>query len=335
MDKILVVGAGSWGTSFANYLALEGHGVKIWVREPEVLASILENRENRVFLPGAELSDNLVPVSDLEAEVKDADILLFAVPSKYLRSIFERLKGLTEDKPLVSLSKGFESSSLKTVSQLAQEVLGPRILENWITLSGPSFAKELSARFPTAVAAASANLSLVERIQNLFSSTILRIYRTDDLIGVEVAGSLKNVMAIASGIVTGSGFGFNTTAALVTRATMEISRFGVHLGAKKETFWGLAGIGDLMLTCFGSLSRNYQLGTRIAKGESLEEIERSSVTVAEGVETTKAVHKLSKQKNIEMPITSEVHQILFEGKEPQRAVKELMMRSLKQEWNIN
>ena len=331
----MVVGAGSWGTAFADYLARCDHRVKIWVREPEVFDSIQKDRENKLFLPGVPLSANLTPVSDLEREVAGAEIVLFAVPSKYLRSIFQRLKGIVDVKPLISLSKGFESSSLKTISQLAQEVLGGEVLDRWITLSGPSFAKELAAQFPTAVAAASLNPSLVQEIQKLFSSATLRIYRTNDLMGVEVAGSLKNVMAIASGIVTGSGFGINTTAALVTRATVEISRFGVRLGAKKETFWGLAGIGDLMLTCFGSLSRNFQLGTRIARGESLEEIERASVMVAEGVETTKAINKLSQQMGVEMPITSEVYDILFSGKEPQRALQELMKRSLKSEWNIN
>ncbi|MCP5051039.1 MAG: NAD(P)H-dependent glycerol-3-phosphate dehydrogenase, partial [bacterium] len=186
----------------------------------------------------------------------------------------------------------------------------------WITISGPSFARELAANYPTVVVASSGNPEILENIQKEFSSSILRIYRTDDLRGIEVAGSIKNVMAIASGIVSGCGYGYNTTASLVTRASVEISRFGLKLGARRETFWGLAGIGDLMLTCFGPLSRNFQLGERIAKGETLEYIEKSSAMVAEGVETTKAVKRLSDKLEIEMPISNEVYHILFNKKDP-------------------
>jgi len=335
MDKILVVGAGSWGTAFANYLARQGHGVRLWVREPEILRDILERRENTVFLPGTRLADSLAPVDDLETEAANADLLVYAVPSKFARTVFGRLSQSIAGKTIVNLSKGFESSSLKTISQLAEEVLGPDVLNRWITLSGPSFARELAAEHPTAVVAGSGNEDLLRRVQKHFSSDILRIYRNSDLIGIEVGGSLKNVIAIASGIVSGSGYGFNTTAALVTRGTMEISRFGTRLGARRETFWGLAGIGDLMLTCFGSLSRNFQLGVRIAEGESLATVEQRSTMVAEGVETTKAVNELSRRRGIEMPITAAVHQVLFAAMPPSEALKQLMMRSLKQEWNIN
>jgi glycerol-3-phosphate dehydrogenase (NAD(P)+) len=185
------------------------------------------------------------------------------------------------------------------------------------------------------VVASSKNQEILEKIQKDFSSDILRIYRTDDLIGIEVAGSMKNVIAIASGIIKGCGFGYNTTASLVTRASVEISRFGIKLGARPETFWGLAGIGDLMLTCFGPLSRNFQLGERIAKGETLEQIEKTSVMVAEGVETTKAIKQLSDRLGIEMPISNQVYRILFNHKNPLEALKELMKRSLKTEWNSN
>jgi glycerol-3-phosphate dehydrogenase (NAD(P)+) len=331
-----MIGGGSWGTAFANYLAsAKNHPIKIWLREPEIIESIKTNHENHVFLPGIKLSPNLIPTADLENEVKDADIIILAVPSKFIRNTFNQLKGLVENKLIVDLSKGFESTSLKTISQLAMEILGEDIIRQWITISGPSFARELAANHPTVVVASSKNPEILERIQTDFSSDILRIYRTDDLIGIEVAGSMKNVIAIASGIIKGCGFGYNTTASLVTRASVEISRFGIKLGARPETFWGLAGIGDLMLTCFGPLSRNFQLGERIAKGETLEQIEKSSVMVAEGVETTKAVKQLSDRMNIEMPISHQVYRILFNQKNPLEALKELMKRSLKSEWNLN
>lgn len=335
MTEILVIGGGSWGTAFANYLTMKSKPVKIWVREAEVIDSIRTNRENRIFLPGTQLSKNLIPVSDLETELRNVDTIVFAVPSKFIRHTFERIKTMIEGKTLVNLSKGFEATSLKTISQLAIDIMGPDIIDNWITISGPSFAKELVQNFPTAVVAGSANEALLKSIQTRFSSNVLRIYRSDDLTGIEVAGSLKNVMAIASGIISGCGFGYNTTSALITRANMEISRFGIQLGAKKETFWGLAGIGDLILTCFGTLSRNFQLGVRIAKGETLEEIEKSNVMIAEGVETTRAIHTLSEKLDIDMPISSEVYQILFDKKSPIEAIKELMKRSLKPEWNLN
>ncbi len=336
MDKILMIGGGSWGTAFANYLAgIKNQPVKIWLREPEVITAIQSKQENPVFLPGIKLSPNLVPTADLKEEVKQADIVIMAVPSKFIRYTFQQLVGLIDDKLIVNLSKGFESTSLKTISELAMEVLGDHIVKHWVTISGPSFARELAANHPTVVAASSKNPEILEKIQKDFSSDILRIYRTDDLIGIEVAGSIKNVIAIASGIIKGCGFGYNTTASLVTRASVEISRFGIKLGARPETFWGLAGIGDLMLTCFGPLSRNFQLGERIAKGESLEQIEKSSAMVAEGVETTKAIKKLSSQMNLEMPISNEVYQILFNHKDPLKALQELMKRSLKIEWNLN
>jgi len=331
MTKLLVVGGGSWGTAFANYLASLGKDVTIWIREKEVLETIAATGENAVFLPGIKLSPRLKPTGDLAIQAAGADIIIPAVPSKFIRYTFQELKGIMDGKVIVNLSKGFEASSLKTISQLAAEIFGPAIFEKWITISGPSFARELAMNYPTAVAASSKNEKILKKIQADFSSDTLRLYRTDDLLGIEVAGSMKNVMAIASGIIWGSGYGYNTTASLVTRASVEISRFGVKLGARPETFFGLAGIGDLMLTCFGPLSRNFQLGERIARGESLEEIEKSSVMIVEGVETTKAVKLLSEKLAIEMPITEQVYEILFNRKSPAKALKELMTRSLKSE----
>jgi len=335
LNNILVIGGGSWGTSFANYLAIQGNNVKLWIREKEVIESINKHKVNSLFLPEIILSSNLKPVSSLIDEVKKSDIIIFAVPSKFIRKSFESLKGHLSGKTIISLSKGFESSSLKTISQIAVDVFGKEILEKWITISGPSFAKELAKNFPTAVVAASGNPAILNSIQKKFSSSTLRIYSSDDLIGTEVAGSMKNIMAIASGIINGLGLGYNTTASLVTRAVMEISRIGLRLGANQETFWGLAGIGDLMLTSFGSLSRNFQLGIKIAKGETLEEIEKKNITIAEGVETTKAIKSLSKKLDIEMPISTKIYEILFEDKDPAIALKDLMKRRLQIEWNLD
>ncbi len=336
MSRILVVGGGSWGTAFADYLARRGREVWLWAREEEVLSAIRAGRENRVFLPGIELSPALGVRADLEDAAAEAETLVLAVPSKYMRSVLQRLApGLRPGHSLVNLSKGFESDSLKTLSQVAADVLGAGAAQQWLTLSGPSFARELAANHPTAVAAASENGVLLARVQEEFSSPVLRIYRSGDLRGLEVAGSLKNVMAIASGMISGLGFGFNTTASMVTRANMEISRLGVRLGGRSETFWGLGGIGDLMLTCFGTLSRNFQLGRRIALGETLEAVERSTPMVAEGVETTRAVRRLAERLEIDMPITRQVHRVLFEGQEPAAAVGELMTRSLKSEWTTS
>jgi len=332
----LVVGGGSWGTAFADYLARQEKKVRIWIREKEVIAAINSDRENKVFLPGVVLAENLEACADLEKEAVWADVLILAVPSKFIRAIMQSLKPvLRPEHVLINLSKGFESDSLKTISQVAAEVFTPAILRQWLTLSGPSFARELAKRHPTAVVAASGDKELLKRMQSRFSSSTLRIYRSGDLLGLEVAGALKNVMAIASGMINGLDYGFNTTASLVTRANMEISRLGVRLGAKAETFWGLGGIGDLMLTCFGSLSRNFQLGRKIALGESLALVEKSTPMVAEGVETTKAVHTLAEKLAIDMPISREVHQVLFAGKDVRLAIRDLMKRSLKDEWNIN
>lgn len=336
MSKILVVGGGSWGTAFADYLARGGREVALWAREEEVLAAIRSDRENRIFLPGVKLAPDLGVAPDLEGTAAAAATLVLAVPSKYMRSVLLRLApGLRPGQALVSLSKGFESDSLKTMSQVAGDVFGPGVARQWLALSGPSFARELAAGHPTAVAVASENAELLARVQEEFSSKVLRVYRSDDLRGLEVAGALKNVMAIASGMISGMGYGFNTTASMVTRANAEISRLGVRLGGRGETFWGLAGIGDLMLTCFGTLSRNFQLGRRIALGETLQAVERSTPMVAEGVETTKAVGRLAEQLQIDMPISRQVHRVLFEGKEPAAAVGELMTRSLKSEWTTS
>ena len=331
MTNILVIGGGYWGTAFADYLGRTLGPVRIWVREEEVRRSIREDKRNMAFLPEISLSPNIEAVDDLEKAAAAADLLVHAVPSKFSRAVFERLRPVLGEQVIVNLSKGFEASSLMTLSQMARDVLGDRVISQWVTISGPSFARELAQRHPTAVVAVSYIDTLVEKIQKTFSSPELRIYRNTDLPGIEVAAAMKNVMAIASGIIHGTGYGYNTTASLITRATVEISRLGRRMGGRKETFWGLAGIGDLMLTCFGPLSRNFQLGVQVASGRSLKEIQSEMVMIAEGVETTRAAHTLATRLGIEMPITEKVFQVLFEEKEPRLALQELMQRRLKPE----
>ncbi len=334
--RILVIGGGSWGTSFANYLSYIFKEIRIWVREEDIRDNINKNHENHVFLKGIKLNKNLIAVKDLKQEVDNSQILIFAIPSKFIRNIFKSLKNnIKNNHIIINLSKGIESESLLTISNIAKEVFELNILNQWITFSGPSFARELADKNPTAIVSASINNRILHEIQSIFSSEILRIYTSNDLIGVEIGGSIKNIIAIASGMIRGLGYGYNSTASLVTRGMVEISRLGIKLGAKKETFWGLAGIGDLMLTCFGPLSRNFQLGEKIAKGNTLEQIQNSTPMVAEGVETTKAVMKLSEKLDLDMPITKNVYNVLFNEMKPNEALKSLMKRSLKREWDIN
>lgn len=329
--KVAVLGAGAWGTAVANHIAQCGHQVLMWAFEPEVSQYINRYHENQLFLPGVPLCERLQVSSDIGEVLAGGETVFLAIPSKHYRKILNQCRESLDTKPLVNLSKGFESDTLLTISQIAVDVLGPDCLQRWVTLSGPSFARELAMGHPTAIVAASRNENLSAEIQQTFSSDSLRIYRSTDLRGIEIGGSLKNVMAIASGIVHGCGFGYNTTATLVTRASVEISRFGLKMGASMETFWGLAGIGDLMLTCFGPLSRNFQLGEKIARGARLEDVVSQSRNIIEGVETTRAAWSMSRQYQIDMPITEQVYEILFNGRPPQEALKNLMKRSLKPE----
>ena len=337
MDKILVIGGGSWGTAFADYLARQEEDVRIWVREKDVLETVNSARENKTFLPGIELARGLEATADLEGTAAAAGTLVLAVPSKFIRSVMRRLETvLREDQVLVNLSKGFESDSLKTISQVAAEVFGPAVSRQWLTISGPSFARELAGGHPTAVVAASENEELVEQLQGRFSSAVLRVYGSEDLRGLEVAGALKNVMAIASGMVNGLGYGFNTTASLVTRANMEISRLGLRLGARAETFWGLARHRRPDADLLRQPVAQFSAGAAHRPGrDRWPQSERSTPMVAEGVETTKAVNQLAGQLAIEMPIAREVHRVLFDGKDVRAAIKDLMRRSLKNEWNLS
>jgi glycerol-3-phosphate dehydrogenase (NAD(P)+) len=330
--KIGVIGAGSWGTAIANLLARNGRKVDLWVREKEVFDEITAQQVNGVFLPGIQLDTRLNPVRSFKEAVDGKEAIVMVVPSHVYRDVLVGLRPhLAKGLPIVSATKGIENDTLLTMSQVAGEVLDASHLKRFSALSGPSFAEEVGNRKPTAVTLACADLDCAERLQELFITDYMRVYVSEDVIGVEIGGAAKNVIAIAAGAADGLGLGTNGRAALITRGLAEITRLGVAMGANPHTFAGLAGIGDLVLTCTGDLSRNRTVGAQIAKGTQLQEITRSMNMVAEGVRTTKSVYALGKKMNIDMPITRQVYQILYKGKDPRSAVRELMTREPKKE----
>lgn len=333
MKRIAVIGAGSWGTALGVIAARAGHEVKFWSRNPAVVISINEDRVNSIYLPDAEIPDGVVASADIIAVAKGSELVIIATPSHATRIVLESMtSGLPEQAILISASKGIEIESGKRISQLVAEVLGPSSVARFVCLSGPSFAKEVVARHPTAVVAASPNSESRAEVQSELSSESLRVYTNDDVVGTELGGSVKNVMAIAAGMVAGLGFGTNSVAALVTRGLAEMSRLALNQGGKLETMMGLAGLGDLVLTCTGSLSRNRFVGQELGKGRSLEEITGGMREVAEGVKTTRAVKEMANRVGVEMPIVEEVHATLYQGKTVREAVAALMSRPLREEF---
>ncbi|KUJ95663.1 MAG: Glycerol-3-phosphate dehydrogenase (NAD(P)+) [Desulfonauticus sp. 38_4375] len=330
--KIGVLGGGSWGTTLANMLAeKQDLEVELWVREPDLVDEIKEKRENSWYLPGIRLNDNLKVSSDLKEVVRYKDYYLVVVPTQFIRQTLTQVKDLFPMSPtIICASKGIEIASLSPLSKVIEESLAEK-KPVYAILSGPSFAKEVSLKLPTAVSLGCANEQIGKRIQRIFSNNYFRVYYNSDYLGVELGGALKNVMALAAGIADGLGFGHDARAALITRGLAEMSRLGVALGARERTFMGLSGMGDLVLTCTGDLSRNRQVGLRLGKGEKLKEIIDSMRMVAEGVKTTEAVYKLAQKIGVDLPITSQVYAILYEGKDPREAVSKLMQRELKEE----
>lgn len=327
--KIAVIGAGSWGTTLAILLAEGGHEIRLWVYEKDLAGIIKEKRENTRYLTGHKIPENIYPTGNLKEAVDSCDIILSVVPSHAVRNVFTSLKEFTPDIPIISATKGIEIDSLQTVSQILSEILSPSIRRRFASLSGPSFAKEVVKKLPTAITLASYNESLAKELQRIFARPYFRVYTNPDVIGVEIGGALKNVIAIATGCSDGLGFGHNTRAALITRGLAEIKRLGMALGAQAATFYGLSGIGDLILTCTGELSRNRTLGYKLGQGMNLSEIfsEMSGKgMVAEGVKTAKAAYELSKRYQVSMPITQEVYRLLYEEKDVHQVVHELMMR---------
>jgi glycerol-3-phosphate dehydrogenase (NAD(P)+) len=334
-DEILrvgVIGAGSWGTALANLLAGKGVDVHLWVREEEVFNQIKKEHVNGVFLPGVALDPRLKPVRAFEEAVFEKELILMVVPSHVFRDVLTNIKPhLCEGMSLITATKGIENDTLMIMSQVAADILPEDYMADFASLDGPSFAKEVSRKLPTAVTIACADLGHAERLQRLFNTEFFRVYVSQDVIGVQLGGALKNVIAIAAGAADGLEFGLNARAALITRGLAEITRLGAAMGANPHTFAGLAGMGDLVLTCTGDLSRNRTVGFKIGKGLSLKEITGSMNMVAEGVKTTRSTYELAKKTGVDMPITTQVYQLLYEGKNPKAAVKELMGRELKAE----
>jgi glycerol-3-phosphate dehydrogenase (NAD(P)+) len=317
-------------TACAVLLAEQPHQVvRVWARSEEHAREIREHRENRRLLPGIRVPESICVTADILEAVRSADLLIVAIPTRYLRDTLSGLAPhLTQNRPVVSVVKGLENDTFLRPSEIITEVLGSRAV---VALGGPSHAEEIARRLPATVVAASGDLALARRVQQMFSTDRFRVYTNPDLIGVELAGALKNVIAIAAGICDGLGFGDNAKSALMTRGIVEMTRFGVALGAEAATFNGLAGIGDLITTCISPYGRNRLVGERLGRGESLEAILASMEAVAEGINTTHSVFDLSEQRGIEMPITAEVHAALFEGKSPEAATRELMMRPPREE----
>ena len=330
--KIGVVGAGSWGTALADLIANKGFGVQLWAYEPEVVEQIQNDRENQYFLPGFKLSDNISASNNLHSVVAGKDLVLIVVPSHVMRDTTrEMTRFITPETIVVSASKGIENKTHLTMSGVIKENLPDLSDQRLAVISGPSFAKEVVQQMPTVVTVASKDPVTAGLVQQIFATPYFRVYSAEDMLGVELGGSIKNVIAIAAGVVDGLGLGLNTRAALITRGMTEIRRLGVKLGANPRTFTGLAGFGDLVLTCTGALSRNHTVGKKIGEGKKLKEILAEMRMVAEGVKTAKSVYNLSRKVGVDMPISQEMYRILYEDLSPKEAVYRLMTRDLKKE----
>jgi len=331
-ERIAVIGAGSWGTTLANLLAERFGAVTLWVFEEELFRIMDQRRENEIFLPGVRLSDHVQLTPSLEEAVKGKSILICATPSHAVREVFGRGRPYLGERVLiVSATKGLEDETHLTPTQILREVVGRHSQAEFACLSGPSFAREVARKYPTAVAVAGSTPQAARKAQDLFVRPYFRVYTNPDLMGVELGGATKNVMAIAAGTSDGLGFGHSSRAALITRGLAEMTRLGASLGADAQTFFGLAGLGDLVLTCTGDLSRNRQVGLELGKGKSLKEVLAGMKMVAEGVRTAKALRELARKRGVEMPITEKVYEILYEGKDPKDAVTELMSRERRSE----
>ena len=328
--RVAVIGAGAWGTTLADLLARKDLTVTIWAREPEVVQGINRDHENAMFLPKAPLAPALRASGDLAEAVQGAEVVVSAVPSHAVRAVMTTVAAAVRGTPLVvSVSKGLEPERQDRLSCVLVEVFG--LATPVAVLSGPSFAQEVYERQPTAVVAACADHDAARRVQDVFTTGSFRVYSQTDVIGVELGGALKNVIALAAGIAEGLGLGFNPRAALITRGLAELTRLGLVMGADPLTFAGLAGLGDLVLTATGALSRNRSLGVELGRGRNLEEILASRKTVAEGVTTARTAVTLAERHGVELPIARQVSEILFQGKAPRQAIADLMERTPKPE----
>ena len=328
-ERVTVVGDGGWGTALALLLVGKGYPVRLWGAFPDYVAEMRRRRENVKFLPGIPLPEALELCDDLPAAVEDATVAVAAVPAQFMRDVLGRLAGrCPRGVPIVSVAKGIENRTLLRPSQIVTDVLGRVPV---VALSGPSHAEEVARGLPTTVAVACRDADRARRIQNLFMTDRFRVYTNRDVVGVELGGAVKNVIAIAAGICDGLGLGDNAKAALLTRGLAEMMRLGTAMGARRDTFAGLAGMGDLVTTCMSPYGRNRAVGVQIGQGRSLRDILEGMEQVAEGVRTTRSVHALARQRGVEMPITAQCHRVLFRGKDPRRAVGDLMRRAAKDE----
>ena len=327
--KTAVIGAGSWGTTLAIHAAKCGHDVSLWVHSQDTLKTLIEKKANEIYLPGIILPDNVQPTSDPGCVV-NADYIIFAVPSLHFRTTFSAIMPHLHDQSvLISSIKGMEPDTSLRISEIVRELSQDRFI--FSVLSGPSFAKEVAQQNPTAVVIGSENKEVGKEIQNDFSSKYFRLYYNSDVLGIEIGGCVKNIIAIAAGVVSGLGYGYNTLSGLITRGLAEVNRLAVNLGANPATLMGLAGLGDLVLTCTGHLSRNRQVGVELGQGKNINEITRNMRMVAEGIRTTQGIYALAKKRNMAMPITEQVQKVLYEGHDPRTAILELMSRELKEE----
>lgn len=323
--KIAVIGAGSWGTANAISLAKKGMEVKLWVRNQELLSAINNTRENITYLPGVNLPQNIEASNDMEYCCKDSDIIVLGTPSHAVRETVKEIKKYSnKEQVIVNLAKGIENDSLYRMSQIIEEYLPQNPIA---VLSGPNHAEEVARDIPTATVVSSQYKKTAQFVQDVFMNPRLRVYTNPDVIGVELGGSIKNVIALGAGICDGLEFGDNTKAALMTRGIVEISRLGVALGARQNTFSGLSGVGDLIVTCTSMHSRNRRAGIAIGQGKTLEEVISSTKMVVEGVRTTKSAYELAKKVGIEMPITEEIYRVLFEEADVKNSVMNLMLRN--------
>lgn len=332
MENVTVLGAGSWGTALAIVLAENGHNTFVWTHRDDQAKEINEQRTNKKYLPNTKLPNLLTATSNLEEAVNHSNTIVVAVPTKAIREVCEKMMSFLNKKVLfVHVSKGIEPDSLLRISELLEQNLSADVIEEIVVLSGPSHAEEVVLGHPTTITAACGNLDAAEKVQDLFMNSYFRVYTSDDVVGVELGGALKNVIALAAGISDGLNYGDNAKAALITRGLAEITRLGVKMGGNPFTFSGLTGMGDLIVTCTSVHSRNWRAGNMLGKGMKLDEVLEQMGMVVEGVRTTKAAYQLSEKYDVPMPLTTALYNVLFNNKEPKEAVDELMIRMKKRE----
>jgi glycerol-3-phosphate dehydrogenase (NAD(P)+) len=330
--NICILGSGGWGTALGILLHNNKHKVTLWEYDKEYAHTLSEFRENFYYLPKIKIPDKIKITNDINVAVNGKDLIVVSTPTQYIRHVIELIKDISfSNRVILSVSKGIENHSLMTVSQLFEDVFTNIKKKNIVVLSGPSHAEEVAKKIPTAVVAASYDIKNAESVQRAFSNKYFRAYRSSDVMGVELGGALKNIIAIAAGIGDGAGFGDNTKAAIMTRGIREITRLGMKMGAHESTFIGLSGIGDLIVTCMSKLSRNRFVGEQVGKGKKLKQVLAEMKMVAEGVATTESTHHLAKKLDVELPIIEQVYKVLFLGKNPHKATEKLMTRGLKEE----